>query len=126
VLPGTEPGAGDLGAELAREAQRVAERLRTLSQARLEQPVDGCPSRADAGRAAAQEMADVAALLEAAAIGVQPVRRAVPDIGVFGVGDQVAVTGHDLSVAWGQRASPAHRDRVVAALEQLRAVRRVL
>ena len=91
---------------LAADVRRVSDRLRTLSAARLSAPpgpsVAGGPdhpSRAGAGRHAAQLMADAAADLEAAVEGVPPERRTLPVLPDLAVGDQVAVTGHDLLAA---------------------------
>ena len=101
-------------ADLAADVRRVSDRLRTLSATRLAAPpgpsVDGGPehpSRAAAGRAAAQALADAAADLEAAAAGVPPVRRRLPDLPDLSVGDQVAVTGHDLLAALGAADPPS-------------------
>ena len=103
-----EDGWAPLADELAADVRRVADRLRTLSAARLAgppgPPEDGMPpypSRAQAARGAAQAMANAAAALESAAAGVvggfpwQP----LPELADFAVGDQVAVTGHDLLAA---------------------------
>jgi hypothetical protein len=56
-------------------------------------------SRAQAARGAAQAMADAAAALESAAVGGDYVRRDLPELADFAVGEQVAVTGHDLLAA---------------------------
>lgn len=100
---------GRLADELAADVRRVSARLRGLSQARLAGPprppeVSEPLSRAyescaEAGRAAAQALADTAAALEAAATGAPLVRRRLPRLSDFAVGDQVAVTGHDLLAA---------------------------
>jgi hypothetical protein len=102
-----EEGWAPLADELAADIRRVADRLRTLSAARLAgppaPPADGMPpyrSRAQAARGAAQAMADAASALESAAAGGggcpwQP----LPELADFAVGDQVAVTGHDLLAA---------------------------
>ena len=95
-----------LRAALAADVRRVSDRLRTLSATRLATPpgpsADGGPdhsSRAADGRAAAQLLADAAADLEAAVAGVPPERRMLPVLPDLAVGDQVAVTGHDLLAA---------------------------
>jgi hypothetical protein len=115
-----EPDAdltSDLTADLGREVERVADRLRTLSLARLAEPVRGHASRAAAGRTAAQAMADTCAAIEG--------RRAqpLPALADGAVGDQVAVTGADLLAA--ARAAD-RRGAVTDALELLVAVRRAL
>ena len=94
--------------EIAADVRRVSDRLRTLSATRLASPPapparpdeggagEDHASRAAAGRALAQRLADAAADLEAAAAGVEPGRRPLPELPDLSVGDQVAVTGHDL------------------------------
>ncbi len=131
-LPGvpTDPLAASPWAplpELARELQRVAERLRSMSEARLARACPPYGSAADAGRWVAQHLADAAAELE----GLP--RRAVPVLSPLAVGDQVALTGSD---AWCSAAAlPADavlasgrtaRDVVAAVLTDLAAVRRAL
>jgi hypothetical protein len=100
-----DEGWAPLADELAADVRRVADRLRTMSAARLAgrpgPPEDGMPpyrSRAQAARAAAQTMADAAAALELAAAGVTGFdgRPRLPELADFALGDQVAVTGHDL------------------------------
>ena len=107
--------------DLAADVRRVSERLRTLSATRLAGPPgpspDGGPdhpTRAAAGRAAAQQLADAAEALEAAAAGVAPERRSLPVLPDLAVGDQVAVTGHDLLAALdGLPEPPASVERAV-------------
>ena len=102
-----DEGWAPLADELAADVRRVADRLRTLSAARLAgppaPPEDGMPpygSRAQAARGAAQAMANAAAALESAAVGGGWVeRRPLPELADFAAGDQVAVTGHDLLAA---------------------------
>jgi len=101
-----EEGWAALAGELAADVRRVADRLRTLSAARLAgppaPPEDGMPpyrSRAQAARGAAQAMADAAAALESGPAGGWVERRPLPELADFAVGEQVAVTGHDLLAA---------------------------
>ena len=101
-----EEGWAPLAEELAADVRRVADRLRTLSAGRLAgppaPPEDGMPpyrSRAQAARGAAQAMADAAAALESAPAGGWVERRPLPELADFAVGEQVAVTGHDLLAA---------------------------
>jgi hypothetical protein len=86
-------------AGLAADVDRVADRLRSLSQARLLAPVPGHPSRVDAARAAAQALVEVAQGVEEGAADGAPVWRDLPRLGELAVGDQVAVTGHDAVAA---------------------------
>jgi len=102
---GTDPWAA-LRAELEADVRRVSDRLRTLSATRLASPPappeqywPPYESRAQAGRAAAAELARAAEALEAAAAGKPPDERDLPTVSDFAVGDQVAVTGHDLLAA---------------------------
>lgn len=102
-----EEGWAPLAEELAADVRRVADRLGTMSAARLAgspaPPEDGMPpyrSRAQAARGAAQAMADAAAALENAAAGGGGFQwRPLPELADFAVGDQVSVTGHDLLAA---------------------------
>jgi hypothetical protein len=101
-----EEGWGALADELAADVRRVADRLRTLSAARLAgppaPPEDRMPpyrTRAQAARGAAQAMADAASALESAAVGGWVEGRPLPELADFAVGEQVAVTGHDLLAA---------------------------
>jgi regulator of protease activity HflC (stomatin/prohibitin superfamily) len=120
-LPHPPPGVTASAEQVRVEAGRVVERLRTLSQARLLAPVAPYASRVEAARTLAQALAEAAATLEAPA---HAVRRKVPDVGPFAVGDQVAVTAHDLLLAAAGAAEAA--DVLDEALGRLRAVRRLL
>ena len=82
---------------LATQLGRVAERLRTLSLARLQAPVPGWPSRAVAARNLAQHCADVTAAIDGRAA------RPVPELPDLAVGDQVSVCAGDLVRALGAR-----------------------
>ena len=90
-----------LRAELAADVRRVSDRLRNLSQApACRPPVPPFPSRAAASREAARVLADAAQGIEAP----RPTRPSrpggsLPELADFAVGDQVAVTGHDLLAA---------------------------
>jgi hypothetical protein len=94
-------GTVDTGT-LARDIDRLADRFRHLGESRLRAAAGGRPSRAAAGRELAQRLADLAAAVEAPP-GTAPVARRVPDDGPFAVGDQIAVTGHDLLAALAAR-----------------------
>ncbi len=75
---------------------RLAERLRSLSDTRLARPLPPHPSRADAAHALAQALAEADQGVEQRADPQPPAWRRVPRLHDFAVGDQVAVTGHDL------------------------------
>jgi hypothetical protein len=102
--------------ELGRDIERVADRLRGLSDARLAAAAPPHTSRAAAARATAQVLADAAAGLEAVtdapadleAGGQQPVWRDLPELSDLSAGDQVAITGHDLLAA-ARLAAPDRR-----------------
>jgi hypothetical protein len=115
-------GGADLDG-FARELERVADRLRTLSQARLAAAVPGAESRAAAARAVAQRLADAAARL------AQEPARTLPALSDLAAGDQLAVCGHDLVTAM-QAADPAKGPDVLEAISASRAdlddLRRVL
>ena len=146
----------DLRAALAIEVERIADRLRGLSQARLTESVPGHASRADAARSTAQALADAAARIESerateppSAAGPKhpaPRLRSLPTLTEFAAADQVAVTGHDLIAALGTvrgvaqaeeseaeeceaeecEAEKSQAELAAAALEQLRTLRRLL
>jgi hypothetical protein len=88
------PGA--VRAQIEADVRRVAERLRTLSEAQLAAEAPPYPSRAAGGRAVAQVLAEAAQAVEERESGAQPHWREVPVRSDFAVGDQLAVTGHDL------------------------------
>lgn len=101
---------------LAWEIDTIADRYRGLSRARLSgalpRPValprsaagtggqvaaNGSQlSRAGAGHQLAQLLADAAAGVAERAADMAPARRPVPIIDMFALGEQIAVTGHDL------------------------------
>lgn len=128
----SEAGSGSAlsdAAVLAREVRRLADRYRHLSESRLrarsnpDDPSDPGRTRAEAGLALARTLA---------ALGEAPDGHKVPDLGVFAVGDQIAVTGLDLAAYLGARAEAAagSGDRAAArcaaklgsALREVRAV----
>lgn len=104
------------------EITRLADRLRSLSDARLRRPLPAGPTAADAAHTLAQRLADAAARLE----GRAP--REVPRLHDLAVGDQVAVTGQDLATAAATRAragDPAGAE-LAAAVDACRALSAVL
>ncbi|MGN6333029.1 MAG: hypothetical protein ACTHOD_15490 [Motilibacteraceae bacterium] len=116
----------ELREELAREERRVVERLRGLSLDRLGRaPVEGS-APADAARACAQVLADVAADLEAGP------RRTVPALAAHAAADQVAVTAHDVALAAAAHAPDdvagerTALDALAAAVDALVELRRAL
>jgi hypothetical protein len=99
-----DQGWGSLRDELAADVRRVADRLAGMSAAQLAarpSPAEpGMPpyrTRAEAGRAAAQVMADAALAMEHVGHWVE--RRSLPELADLATADQVAVTGHDLLAA---------------------------
>ncbi|MGW4383130.1 hypothetical protein [Kitasatospora sp. NPDC004531] len=92
-------------ARLTAAVDRLADRFRALPQSRLLAAVPGHPSRAAAVLALAGRLADAGRALE----GLPPLP--VPDCGAFAVGDQLAVTGHDLAAA-----AADHPEALAAAL----------
>jgi hypothetical protein len=110
---------------LRSEVQRVADRLRSMSQERLSRPFPPYVSRAAAALALAQLLADTAADLEASDPPTVPGRaavatRTVPDLGPLTVGDQVAVTGTDVVTAAFDLPDDPRVQRCVDALAELR------
>jgi hypothetical protein len=81
---------------LAWEIDAVADRFRGLSAARLSRAFPPYESRAAAGRELAQTLADAAAGVANRDDVEAPAARHLPTVGVFAVGEQIAVTGHDL------------------------------
>jgi hypothetical protein len=88
------PGA--VRAEIEADVRRVAERLRTLSEAQLAAVAPPYSSRAAGGRTVVQTLADAAQALEERDSGAEPHWRDVPALPDLSVGDQVALTGNDL------------------------------
>jgi hypothetical protein len=93
--------------ELLDAVDHLADRFRAMPQSRLLGAVPGHPSRAAAGLALARELAERTERLVA---GERAVRRELPDAGAFAVGDQIAVTGHDLAAALAERFDPEGLD----------------
>ena len=120
--------------ELGRDIERVADRLRGLSEARLAAAAPPHASRAAAARATAQVLADAAAGLEAG--GGLPLWRELPVLVDLSAGDQVAVTGHDLLAAagsaapddpvWARHGRRTAHDVLADAADDLAALRRLL
>jgi hypothetical protein len=100
-----------------------------MSDARLAQPFAGAGTRASAALDLAQLLADAAQGIEERDCDLPPVSRVVPDVGVFALGDQVAVTGTDLVVAAGRAGADAEvwavGQRVLLAVALARAVEAV-
>ncbi|MFF7632521.1 hypothetical protein ACFZB9_05135 [Kitasatospora sp. NPDC008050] len=83
-------------AAFVESVERLADRFRAMPQSRLLGAVPGYASRAAAALALAQRLADAAQRVEE---GTAAPVRTVPDAGVFAVGDQLTVAGHDLVTA---------------------------
>lgn len=106
--PAADPDALDEAVD------RLSDRLRTLPESALRR---GAAAR---GLALARELARRAQLLERP--DHPPVK--LPDAGVFAVGDQLAVAGHDLAQALRSAEPGPARDRALAAaLDLVRAHR---
>jgi hypothetical protein len=104
MTPTSATAWDDLRQELARDVDRVSDRLRGLSQARLAAAAPPHSSRAQAARATAQALTDASTGFEARADPAAPAWRTLPELGDFAAGDLVAVTGHDLVAAAGLAA----------------------
>ena len=105
---------------LETQLRRTVDRLRTLGLARLAASFEPEPTRADAAHVVAQRLADVAADLEGRR------RRSVPRLADSAVGDQVAVTGHDLLAAAAAADAVEGEAACAAAAELLLDLRRRL
>jgi hypothetical protein len=115
-----------IGEALLKEAERVADRLRIVLP-RLLNRQDDTDGRALVGetRATLQRLADAAALAQGR------VRRAVPEIGVHAVPDQVLVLAHDLVTGTPEpgtfttqsAATAAHEGALAAGLTALQELR---
>jgi hypothetical protein len=110
----TDPAVDALLADIGKEAGRLADRLRTLSQARLEEPAVDGRSRAAAAHALAQRLVDAARRLEG-----HEQERVLPDLGPFVVGDQLAVAAHDLVLAGREAVTSSPIAQSVTAVEVL-------
>jgi hypothetical protein len=131
-----EAGWAALRDELEADARRVPDRLRGLSQARLAAPTPPHESAAEAGHAAAQVLATAAQGLAERSAAREPRWREVPRLSVFAVGDQVAVTAHDLlgelagcdpgEPVWAPGTRRTAVDVVTSAAATLAATRRLL
>lgn len=135
------PRTGDDMAALAdfrTSLGRLVDRLGRLPQRRL----TAAGAAAGTGRSAAETGRELAEHLAAWSAGVEgrsesaaPPRRSLPDVGPFGVGDQLAVTGHDLVLAlaeltdlddpvWDGGARRPAREILADALARVAALRR--
>lgn len=131
-----EVGWGSLPEAIAADLRRATERLRGLSQAQLSAPAPPHASRAEAGRATAQQLAETAQGIAARDDDAEPHWRALPVLGDFTVGDQLAVVGHDLVAelagcgpdvdVWARGSRRTAREAVTAAAATLAATRRLL
>ena len=96
-------GSSD-SAALARELDRVADRLRVIGPRYAARDTPESAAALDGVRAAVQRLADLAADAE----GVP--RRSVPRLAPYALADQVLVLGHDLLAAAGphpEKSTPA-------------------
>jgi hypothetical protein len=102
----------------ARDLERTVDRFRGLALARLGAPFEPEPTRADAGRVAAQRLADRSATLRG-----EPAR-AVPRLADAAVGDQLAVCGQELARAAVEVGGAAARESLEEERLALVALRR--
>lgn len=108
-------------AVLARAVRRLADRYRHLSESRLRARIDpdgdSDDTRATLGLALARRLA---------ALGDAPGGVEVPDLGMFAVGDQIAVTGLDmvreLEAAWGEPGAEGVLAEALAAVREVAAL----
>jgi hypothetical protein len=130
-MAGAAPGSEDLG----RAVERLADRLRTLTDARLARPVVGGASAGDRAHVLAQSLSDAEQGIAERAAERPPAWRTMPRLGDLAVGDQVAVTGADLVAScegldpaesvWtraGRSAASAVLARAVADVRELAAL----
>lgn len=116
--PGEEQAYADALADLDRAVGRLADRLRSLSLTRLDQPLADGGSRAREAYALAGWLA---------VAGDAPPGRTPPWLGPAAVADQVAVTGRDLVAALrGAGAGPAARPLLAEARARVRRCREVI
>ena len=128
------PGA--VRAEIEADVRRVAELLRTMSEAQLAAAAPPYPSRAAGARAVAQTLVDAAQALEERDSGAEPRWRDLPALSDLAVGDQVALTGHDLlrildstsreETVWARGTRRTAGEVVADAAGHLAALRRLL
>jgi hypothetical protein len=90
------PESADVRGRLAEEIRRVSDRLRMLPLARLSAPLPPYGTRAEAGHAVAQRLAEAAQGIEARDAPQPPAWREVPRLAEHGTADLIAVTGQDL------------------------------
>ena len=119
VTAQSDPVAEDRLADLDREVQRVADRLRTLALSRLgSTPADGSRSPVEAARSVCRRLEQLTAEVHG-----RPAYD-VPVLADAAVGDQVAVIGGELVAAL--RGSGSGADALVAGLDALVELRRRL
>lgn len=118
--PAAEEAAPD-PAVLARAVRRLADRYRHLSESRLRARIDpegdADATRATLGLALSRRLAE---------LGDAPSGTEVPDLGMFAVGDQIAVTGLDLvrglEAGWGRPEAEAVLGEALAAVREVAAL----
>jgi hypothetical protein len=104
------PGGPEGGPDLARETERVADRLRVLGPRWAAREYAPDSEAVAAVRTALQALADVTAEADG-----DP-RRAVPELALHALADQVSVLAHEAARAG---AGPAAADVLVALRRQL-------
>ena len=121
---------------LERGVGALAERFRTLSEAKLAGSLPPHGSRAAAGRHLAQLLADAALGVAGRQAAGPPAWREVPELDPFAVGDQIAVTGYDLVAAlagvaeaeqvWTRQGRRPAGDVTAAALDAVKWLRQAV
>jgi hypothetical protein len=113
-------GAATPAARFDHDLGLTVERLRGLALTRLAAALPEGPTRAEAGHALAQALADAAADLRGEA------RRPVPRLADAAVGDQLAVCGHELAAAAAEHPGEAAGRALLEGAEALLDLRRRL
>ncbi|NUP49450.1 MAG: hypothetical protein HOW97_19405 [Catenulispora sp.] len=109
----TKPGAGEsdgepsLGAALAAELTRVAEAYRRLPHSKFALRLEPYGDRAQAGYWLASQVTTLAQGMESWDSPGPPRWRELPVLGVFALGDQIAVVGNDLLSAYRALKDPS-------------------
>ncbi|NUR58487.1 MAG: hypothetical protein HOV87_07310 [Catenulispora sp.] len=108
----TKPGGGETGEDmslpeaLAAELTRIAEQYRRLPHSKFALRLEPYGDRARAGHWLASQLTALAQGIESWDSPRPPVWRELPVLGVFALGDQIAVVGNDLLSAYRSLKDP--------------------